>query len=144
MKHFQMKILSIGALWLLPLAAWAQSPVTLTVDAWARGAAIPDDFIGLSFETSNLLPENDGSHLFSAENKPLVSLFRTIGVRNLRIGGGTVDIPKYAVPDRTDIDHLFAFAQAADVKVIYSFRLLNGDRTNTSALAGYIWQHYRR
>jgi hypothetical protein len=117
--------------------------MVLTIDARARGAAIPGDFIGLSFETSNLLPDTNGIRLFSAENKPLVNLFRNVGIKNLRVGGGTVDIPRYAVPGPADIDCLFAFARAADVKVIYSFRLLNGDKTNAAALARYIWQNYR-
>jgi hypothetical protein len=131
------------AICLCQFAVWAQSPVILTIDASSRGAAIPDDFIGLSFEASNLLPDANGNHLFSADNKPLVNLFRNIGIRNLRVGGGTVDIPKYAVPNEADIDSLFAFAKAADVKVIYSFRLLNGSKTNAAALAKYIWQNYR-
>ena len=137
-----MKIFFLCTLGLVQIAALAQSPVTLTIDAGTRGAAVPDDFVGLSFETSNLLPDKNGGHFFSAENQPLVNLFRDIGIKNIRVGGGTVDMAKYAVPDQADIDHLFAFAKAADVKVIYSFRLLNGDKTNAAALAGYIWQHY--
>ncbi|HTB85400.1 MAG TPA: hypothetical protein VK742_17265, partial [Candidatus Sulfotelmatobacter sp.] len=95
------------------------------------------------FETSNLLPDANGNHLFSPENKTLINLFRNIGIKSLRIGGGTVDIPRYAVPGQGDIDSLFAFAKAADARVIYSFRLLNGDKTNAAALAKYIWQNYR-
>lgn len=139
----QKKLLCLCAGCLFHFATWAQSPLVLTIDASSRGPAIPKDFIGLSFETSNLLPDAHGHHLFSADNKPLVTLFRNIGIRNLRIGGGTVDLPKYAVPGKADIDSLFAFAKAANVKVIYSFRLLNGNKTNAAALAKYIWQNYR-
>jgi hypothetical protein len=32
-------------------AGWAQSPVTLAVNTQSPGAAIPSDFLGLSFET---------------------------------------------------------------------------------------------
>ena len=138
-----MKSFLLGAGLLCQFAAWAQSPVVLTIDARARGAAIPRDFAGLSFEASNLLPDTNGHHHFSTENQPLVNLFRNIGIRNLRIGGGTVDLPRYAVPSPDDIAHLFVFAKAAEVKVIYSFRLLNGNRTNAAAMAEYIWQHYQ-
>src|SRR5580704_11772729 len=134
-------LICVFCLWQIVMQA--QSPLVLTVDANARGAAIPRDFIGLSFETSNLLPGTNGSHLFGAENKTLITLFRNIGIKNLRVGGGTVDIPRYAVPGQADIDSLFAFAKAADVKVIYSFRLLNGSKTNAAALAQYIWHNYR-
>ncbi|HTA29644.1 MAG TPA: hypothetical protein VK731_04135 [Candidatus Cybelea sp.] len=136
-RHF------VFAFFLWQLAAWAQSPLVLTVDASARGATVPRDFTGLSFETSNLLPDANGNHLFSAENKTLINLFRNIGIKSLRVGGGTVDIPRYAVPGRADIDSLFAFSKAADVRVIYSFQMLNGDKTNAAALAKYIWQNYR-
>jgi hypothetical protein len=136
-------LLCLGAACLFPIIAQAQSPVVLTIDAKTRGAAVPGDFVGLSFETSNLLPRSKGEYLFSRQNQPLINLFRNIGIKNLRVGGGTVDLPRFAVPGPADIDNLFAFAQAADVKVIYSFRLLNGDKTNAASLARYIWQNYR-
>ena len=138
-----MKFFIISAFFILQLAARAQSPLVLTVDADARGAAIPRDFTGLSFETSNLLQDANGNHLFSAENKTLINLFRNIGIKSLRVGGGTVDIPRYAVPGEADIDSLFAFAKAAEVRVIYSFRLLNGAKTKAAVQAAYIWQSYR-
>src|SRR5579859_4243203 len=122
--------------------AMAQSPMTLTIDARAPGFRIPADFIGLSFETANLLPDKEGRYLFSAENKPLIDLFRTIGIKNLRIGGGTADGPEYAVPGPPDIDHLFGFAKAAGVKVIYTLRLLNGSPSGAAEIARYIQQHY--
>ncbi|HEX4349801.1 MAG TPA: hypothetical protein VH251_05420 [Verrucomicrobiae bacterium] len=137
-----MKRFFICAFFLGQITAWAQAPLILTADAKTRGTAIPHDFIGLSFETSNLLPGTNGAHLFSAENKTLINLFRNTGIKNLRVGGGTVDIPRYAVPGQADIDSLFAFAKAVDAKVIYSFRLLNGDKTNAAVLARYICQNY--
>ncbi|HEY3914320.1 MAG TPA: hypothetical protein VGN61_07525, partial [Verrucomicrobiae bacterium] len=39
-------------------------------------------------------------------------------------------------------DNLFAFAKAAGVKVIYTFRLLNGDKDSTADLAQYIQRRY--
>ena len=121
-------------------AASAQTAVRVHVGD-RQGAAIASDFAGLSFESSNLLPDKQGHHLFSAENKPLVELFRTIGIRNLRVGGGTADGPEYAVPGPADIDELFAFAKAADVRVIYTLRLLRGDVEKNEKLAQYILQH---
>ena len=130
-------------LWLLASSALlAQSPVTVTVDMQAAGFAIPSDYLGISFEASNLLPEKSGEHMFSAENKPLVALFRTLGIRSLRIGGGTADIPTYAVPGEKDVDNLFAFAAAADVKVIYTLRVPRADVGKDAAIAGYIQHHY--
>jgi len=116
--------------------------VTVTVDTLNPGVPIAHDFAGLSFESSNLLPEKNGSYLFSDANQQLIRLFRTIGIRNLRVGGGTADGPEYAVARPADIDKLFAFAKAADVKVIYTFRLLNGNPVQAAELAQYIHQHY--
>lgn len=126
----------------------ASSPVTVTVSN-SPGFRIPDDFIGLSFEISNVAPGRNhvpGAqpfYLFSPANKRLIAFFKTVGIKNLRVGGGTVDIVSDPIPQPADIDQLFAFAKAADAKVIYSFRLYHGDPTNAAALAKYIWQNYQ-
>jgi len=134
------RIILIG---LLAHYTLAQSPITVTIDTAARGGATtPADFDGLSFESSNLLPEPNGEHLFSASNKPLIELFGALGIRSLRVGGGTADMPKYAMPGEKDVDHLFAFAAAADVKVIYTLRLPRAEVAADSAIARYIQQHY--
>jgi hypothetical protein len=124
-------------------AALAQTPVTLMVDTWSPGYVIPADYSGLSFETMTLLPDRKGGHLFSATNTPLITLFQNLGLKNLRIGGATVDLSTVRLPTNGDIDQLFAFAQAAGVKVIYSWRLLNGSTKADAAVADYIWTHYR-
>jgi hypothetical protein len=123
--------------------ALAQSPVTFTVDTRAEGYQVPADFCGLSFETRTLLPDRNGRHFFSATNTPLITLFQNIGLKHLRIGGATVDMPTVKVPGEADIDALFGFARAAGVRVTYSLRLLNGSTNSNAALARNIWTHYR-
>ena len=137
------KLICVAAFWLgIPvLCALPQSRVTVDI-ADLAGAAIPQDFAGLSFESSNLNPDKHGEHLFSPDNKPLIDLFRAIGVRNLRVGGGTADGAEFKIPGPTDIDQLFGFATAANVKVIYTVRLLNGSIQQDAAIAQYIQQHY--
>ena len=110
---------------------------------------------GLSFERGPLNPGNAGvaGYLFSPANNSLVALFRNLGLRNLRIGGGSVDdfIPAGTGRDGfTGIDNLFAFAAAAGVKVIYTLRLLNPSarpvrdlKSVNAGAAGYIWRRYR-
>jgi hypothetical protein len=130
-------------------------PVTITIDAEHPGPVVPDDFAGLSFERGPLNPGHAGvgDYLFSPANNSLAALFRNLGLRNLRIGGGSVD---HYVPAGTGsdgfagIDNLFAFAAAAGVKVIYTLRLLSPSADPISDLksagaqaAGYIWRHYR-
>jgi hypothetical protein len=124
----------------LPLAAAV--PVTVIVDTTKLGPKIADDFAGLSYETKREMPDAAGKYYFTGDNAALAKMFRTLGIRNLRIGGNTVDSPKVAVPVNADIDQLFAFAKAADAKVIYSFRLHHGDAAGSAAQAKYIADHY--
>lgn len=130
-------------------------PVTITIDGAHPGPVVPDDFAGLSFERGPFYRGDAGlsGNLFRPANKSLVTLFGNLGLRSLRIGGGSVDqlIPAGTGSDGfTCIDNLFAFAAAAGVKVIYTLRMLSpgaqpvGDLKAVHAkAAGYIWSRYR-
>jgi hypothetical protein len=126
----------------------ASAPVTLTVSN-LTSVLIPDDFIGLSFETSiilpnpNKIPHGKPFYFFSPANQRLISIFKNLGIKNLRVGGGTVDSLFRPAPSLADVDQLFGFAKAAGLKVIFSFRLLNGNATSAPPIATYIWQKYR-
>ena len=140
-------------------------PVTITIGPGPAGTAgpgepagrvIPDDFAGLSFERGPLNPDHAGvpGYLFSPDNASLVTLFRNLGLRNLRIGGGSVEesIPAGTGRDGfTGIDQLFAFAGATGVRVIYSLRMLSpghepiADLDKVGAgVAAYIWGRYQQ
>jgi hypothetical protein len=124
-------------------------PVEVTVTTSQPGIAISPGMVGLSFETGLMLKGADGHRYFSADNTPLITLFKTIGVKSLRIGGSSVDAPRFAVPGEEDVAAFFEFAKAAGVKVIYSVRLeesagTTGAENATSAakLAKLIHDHY--
>lgn len=134
----------------LPNALLAQSPVTLTVDTQSPGRTIPSDFLGLSFETGNLQSNGVGvaGYMFDSANTQLVTIFTNLGIKNLRIGGISVDrangtIPQYT-PTNQDIDALFRFADATGVDVIFSLRLENGDPLLDASIAGYTWTNYNQ
>ena len=112
------------------------------MDAKHPGAAIAPDFSGLSFEVSILLPNENGVRYFRPDNLPLVNLFHTLGIKNLRIGGNTSDRDVKKLPDDADLDSLFAFAKAANLKVIYCLRLHNGDPQADAVTAKYIMDRY--
>ena len=116
----------------------ATATVTITDDG--TGSKLSPVFMGLSYEMSLVLPK-DGKYYFDANDKALVNTFHTLGIKSLRVGADAVDNPKVAVPQEKDIDSLFAFARAAGVKVIYSFRLKNGDPAESARLAAYIAAH---
>lgn len=123
----------------------APAPANVTVDMSSRGYVIPDDFVGFSFETRRVNPDIDEvvGYLFDSDNTQLITLFKQIGVKSLRLGGGSVNSPDVPIPNFKDIDALFRFAKAAGVKVIYSVRTENGDPKQNAAIAKYIWDHYR-
>ncbi len=101
-------------------------PACLNIDLNASdGPDISEDFIGLSYEAQWVSPEADGNHYFDPQHKALTRLFKTLGVKSLRMGGNSVDRPKVARPTLDDIDKLFDFAREADCRIIYSLQLLN-------------------
>jgi hypothetical protein len=59
---------------------------SLTIDESATLATVPQDFVGLSYESAQLA----NPAFFSAQNTALIALFRELGQRGvLRLGGGT-------------------------------------------------------
>ena len=143
MKKTKSIFILICASCILARTGVALPSVTVHIDTKARGAAIPDDFAGLSFEMQYVLPATNGTYFFSPKNRTLVKMFRTLGIRNLRMGGNTADRPGVPIPGPADADSLFAFARAADVKVIYTLRLRQGNAEDVLPIAKYIEQHYR-
>lgn len=112
------------------------------IDTQQPGAAIAPDFLGLSYETSRMLPDDKDAHYFRPDNAPLLATFRTLGVKNLRIGGNSVDASLIAIPSEADVRAFFDFARAAGVKVIYSVRLHSGDPAAAAKVARLIRANY--
>jgi hypothetical protein len=122
----------------------AQSPVMVQLSSQKPGAVIAPDFVGLSFEMQMVLPGTNGDHFFSPQNKALIAMFKTLGIRNLRVGGNTADRPTLPTPSIADVDNLFAFAKAADVKLIYTLRLNQGSLAAATEMVNYITRHYAK
>jgi hypothetical protein len=134
--------------------AAAQSPVTVTVDQTSTGQTISPSFQGLSYETLLIFPDSSGNFLFSGTNTPLINMFKTLGIKSLRIGGNSADnvndnngqLPADSTCEAADkcpiIDNLYAFAQAAGIKIIFTLRLKVFDTTAAAGEAAYIMKHY--
>lgn len=148
----------VATLLLLSSVAFAQVGITLRIADSSHGCPIPPDFAGIGCETASMLPNryDVAGYLFTLQNRSLVTLLQNLGVRNIRVGGATVngffDSSKCStpMPSRADIRHLFAFAHEAGVNVIYSFRLLDPRSCFHPKLAEedadtaqWIWSHYR-
>ncbi|HTV40675.1 MAG TPA: hypothetical protein VMF08_08870 [Candidatus Sulfotelmatobacter sp.] len=116
-------------------------PVTITIAPNGSGPELPSRFLGLSYESSMLLPTN-GKYYFDPNDQSLINAFQTLGIKSLRVGANAVDDRRVPVPHGPDIDMLFKFARAAGVQVIYSFRLKKGDPAESARLARYIEANY--
>jgi Glycosyl hydrolase family 79, N-terminal domain len=128
----------------------SSSPVTKTrsveavvsVSVGSKGDEIPSDFTGFSFETLGILPGTNGIRSFRPDNEPMLRLFRTLGIKSLRIGGNTGDRDFRTAPSPQDIDSLLDFAKEADAKVIYCLRLLNADPIEQARVAKVIAERH--
>ncbi len=130
---------------LISNTAHSQQPpiVHIQLDSGSPTTPIPPDFLGLSFETLTLLPHTDGTPAyFTPDNRPLIQLFRTLGIHSLRIGGNTADTPSIPIPTESEIDQLFQFAQLADAKVIYTLRLRESSIPKVAEAAKYLMDHH--
>jgi hypothetical protein len=124
-------------------SAFADTQLTITPDLNAPGNRIPDEFCGLSFETKMLQPEG-GVYFFSSANSELIALFKSLGVKNLRIGGNSADAATTKIPTEQDLDQLGSFAQAAGVHLIFNLRLKDEtDPASDIELAKYLMEHYQ-
>jgi hypothetical protein len=120
----------------------ADVPVTITIDAARPQPAIASGFAGLSYELALVSAAANGRHYFRPDNAPLIAMFRTLGLGNLRVGGNTSDRNARDLPTEADVDLLFAFARAANVKVIYCLRLHDGTVADATQRVRYILSHY--
>ena len=117
--------------------------VAIRLNPGRPGAEISPDFGGVSFEMKDVLADRRGHHFFSLANKPVATLFRTLGIGCLRVGGNTADLADIPLPTHADIRSLFAFARAARTRVIYTLRLRGARRLNRAArTAAYIMHWY--
>jgi hypothetical protein len=133
--------LSFWTCWFATAPASAEEPVVrVAVGVDDSAPDISPSFNGLSYETARLLHNDDG-YYFDTHNRAFLQLLHTLNVKSLRLGGNSVDDPKVEIPKETDVDNFFAFAKAADAKVIYSFRLKQSADASVP-MAKYIYGKY--
>ena len=135
-------ILPLALISILGNETSAAEPVVVSVTTRAPTTRISPQALGLSYETSRLLPDSNGIRYFRPDNVPLVNLFRTLGIASLRTGGNSVDEVKFALPGDADVVSLFEFAKAAKVKVVYSVRLKDGDPRAAAHVAKLIHDRF--
>jgi hypothetical protein len=133
----------------MPGLARAQDPADLriSIDAAATGGPhVPQDFIGLSYESAILADED----YVAPDNTSLIGLIRRLGRAGvLRIGGNTSEETVWApshqdmLPGRTvitpaRIDRLATLVRALGWKLIYGLNLARGTPQAAAAEAAYV------
>lgn len=156
MKRNPTIALIVAAGWLTAGSAFAGSfTMTVSIDASKQGSAYSGNFTGLSFETGEMKPNNgttgymlDSNTTQSPKCGEVIQLVKNMGLKNLRIGGGSVDSLVYGTDyTNTGIDALFNFAKQTGLDVIYSVRLLGSSsydpQTDSVNAATYVWNNYQ-
>lgn len=110
------------------------SSAFLGAAASAAAPKIPAGFVGLSYETSELVA---GTRL-SPENAALVGLFRRLGPHGvLRLGGNSSDRAR-AYPSEAAISRLAGFLRVTGWSLIYGLDLGNGTREEAAQEAALV------
>ena len=117
--------------------------VTIKLNIQNAGIEISPLASGLSYETKDILPNLKGEYYFHSGNSALIKMFKTLGIKHLRIGGNSVDASNVPLPSEKDIHTFFQFARAADLKIVYSMRLQNGVPDNARKVAKIINDNYK-
>ncbi|MGD0738269.1 MAG: hypothetical protein ABR957_01650, partial [Terracidiphilus sp.] len=87
------------------LRAQSGAPIsgTLTINESATLATVPQDFIGLSYESAQLA----NPAFFSAENTALIALFRELSDQGvLRLGGGTSEFTAFTAEEASHVQKI--------------------------------------
>jgi hypothetical protein len=112
----------------------------LSVDFSRPGCLIPDNFLGLSFETVTLLLDST----FLPESRSLISIIQRLGTKGvIRIGGNSSDRPSLRrglTVGRSHIEHLAAFLSATGWQLIYGLDLGSGTAEQAAAEAEMVAQ----
>ena len=123
-------------------------PVLITVNTGLPGAAIPRDFLGLSFETGSLTSATG----FPAENTQFQQMVAQLGPGWLRFGGNLVDKTAWARGQRTsaspsttlmasDVDRVIGFARATGWRVLWGLNLKSSTAGTAADEADYVQQN---
>lgn len=138
---------------------------SLTIHPDQKMGKIPENYTGLSYESSQLADPN----FFSPANSQLIGLARRLGHRGvLRIGGNSSEFAAWQPADTTSpagddvgapdtgkahrhtvttpdaIDNLAGFLDTTGWQLIFGVNLGNGIPEMAADEAAYVWQHARR
>ncbi|MEO8819700.1 MAG: hypothetical protein ABI374_02555 [Ginsengibacter sp.] len=130
------------------LPAAQGTPIQLQVNSSAPGNAVPDNFMGLSFEMTAITDSN----YFNTSNTAFIQLIKNLGTGILRIGANGVDKTFWCNHVRdattgkdsiatTDIDRFSNFTNAVGWNVIFGLNIGGSFNLATATSeAGYVYK----
>jgi hypothetical protein len=129
-------VLGGGCLQPRAFASRKPSEIALTADFDRPQFAIPDDFLGLSFETKRIILQD----YLIPENQTVIELLKRLSPKGVvRIGGNTSDEP--VSPDelgRPQLERFAKFIKATGWSVIYGLNLGSGTAERAADEAGIV------
>jgi hypothetical protein len=72
------------------IAAPQAQAVTVSIAANNQSAPLPERFLGLSYESSMLLPK-ESRYYFDPNDQALINSFKTLGMKSLRVAANAVN-----------------------------------------------------
>lgn len=124
---------------LIPAVTRAQERIKITINPQSTTATIPEDFLGLGYETSAVAQNG----YFTDKNRTLIQLYRNLSHRGLiRIGGNISDHTRFkpngvatvnpeervTIINETNLKNLASFARATGWKVMWGLNLGTGTK----------------
>jgi hypothetical protein len=147
MKRFGNLILFVFALPLIftcySCTRSADQAISISIKTQEPGISISPAALGLSYETRDILPDQNGEYYFHPDNRSLINMLKTLDIRHLRVGGNSVDSPNVPLPSEKDIHTFFQFARKAGLRVVYSIRLQEADPAYARTVAKIINDKYQ-
>lgn len=123
----------------IPSGTRAEESIKITIDPKSTVATIPDDFLGLGYETSAVAQNG----YFTQNNRTLVQLYHNLSHQGLiRIGGNISDHTRFepngvatvnpeervTIINETSLKNLASFARATGWKVMWGLNLGTGTK----------------
>ena len=130
-------------LFLFSLACFSQETIHISIYPKDTANPIASDFAGLSFEKNCL-----NKHWFSPKRETLIQLFRTCGIKSLRVGANAVDEDTFSTDSsstlftRSELDNLFLFAKSAGCKIVMGINLKDTNYSLAATEASYVIQNH--
>jgi hypothetical protein len=130
--------ISIVSVGLVQSPVTAQNaPISIVVNPEEPGIRVPSDFVGFSYETSDLVL----LRILDGDNATVARLYSNLGEGVIRVGGNSLDTRGLDNDSKGAIDGLIAFSKSTGWRLIIGLPLGKYDPSAKANLADYIYRN---